>query len=202
MATENGTDAQVRAGRQPSTTIEELSHIGLGLFIERGFDATTVDDIAAAAGIGRRTFFRYFSSKNDLPWGDFDTLVQGMRARLAAAPEGAPLMPTLLAAVIDFNSFPPSEQPYHRERMRLLLEVPALAAHSTLRYASWRAAVAEFVARRLGTGADALAPQTIAWGVLAASLAAYEQWLNDGDDLGGHLTAAFSMLGQAFGPVA
>ncbi|BDZ52122.1 hypothetical protein GCM10025867_43630 [Frondihabitans sucicola] len=75
-----------RIGRQPATSNAQLSHLGLQLFIERGFDATTIDDIASAAGIGRRTFFRYFSSKNDLPWGDFDTMIASMRAYLFALP--------------------------------------------------------------------------------------------------------------------
>ena len=59
--------AQQRVGRAPATTHGELSHVALALFLERGFDHTTVDDIAAAAGISRRTLFRYFPSKNDLP---------------------------------------------------------------------------------------------------------------------------------------
>ncbi len=70
-------------GRAPATTHGELSHVALRLFLERGFEETTVDDIVQVAGIGRRTFFRYFRSKNDLPWGDFDTLLERMRANLA-----------------------------------------------------------------------------------------------------------------------
>ncbi|TQM06248.1 TetR family transcriptional regulator [Pseudonocardia kunmingensis] len=52
-----------------SSARSEVEHIALDLFTERGFDTTTVDDIAAAAGIGRRTVFRYCPSKNDIPWG-------------------------------------------------------------------------------------------------------------------------------------
>ena len=80
-----------RLGRQPSTSVAELSHIGLALFIRNGFEATTVDDIAEAAGIGRRTFFRYFASKNDLPWGDFDRLIASMQSYLMALPADVPL---------------------------------------------------------------------------------------------------------------
>jgi len=54
-------------GRRRATSRQELEETAFGLFAARGFEATTVDEIAAAAGIGRRTFFRYFPSKNDIP---------------------------------------------------------------------------------------------------------------------------------------
>jgi mycofactocin system transcriptional regulator len=188
-----------RLGRQPSTTQAELSHIALQLFIEHGFDATTIDEIAARAGIGRRTFFRYFPSKNDLPWGDFDRLLDRMREFLHALPAELPLVEALRAAVIEFNRFPYEEVPYHRQRMDLLLNVPTLVAHSTLRYASWRQVVAEFAAERLGVPEDSLQPQAIAWTYLAVSLSAYEQWLKHDDaDLLALLDSAFQMLDTTF----
>ncbi|MCU1528138.1 MAG: hypothetical protein JWP75_1901 [Frondihabitans sp.] len=170
-----------RIGRQPATSIAELSHVGLQLFIQHGFDATTVDDIAAAAGIGRRTFFRYFASKNDLPWGDFDGMISQMRAYLFGLDDDVPLQRALRTAVLEFNRFPTDEVPFHRQRMDLLLNVPSLVAHSALRYAAWRQAIADFVAHRLDLDPAALVPQTTGWAMLAASLAAYEQWLKTDD---------------------
>lgn len=170
-----------RIGRAPATSQAELAHIGISLFVSEGFDATTVDDIAAAAGIGRRTFFRYFASKNDLPWGEFDELLDRMRARLTSFPDEVPTVEALETAVLEFNAIPAEEVPYHRRRMELLLGVPSLVAHSTLRYAGWRQVVAEFVARRLGVDENSLRPQVVAWTLLAVSLAAYEQWLRRED---------------------
>jgi mycofactocin system transcriptional regulator len=184
------------AGRR-ATTVARLSHIGLQLFIENGFDETTIDEIAAAAGIGRRTFFRYFSSKNDLPWGDFDELVDQMRAGLAAVPDSTPLYAALNRAVLEFNSYPASELDYHRERMQLLMTVPTLVAHSTLRYESWRGVITEFAARRLGEPVDSLRPRMLGWVYLAASLGAYEQWLHEpGSDLIAVLTSALEILSE------
>ncbi|NEE00474.1 mycofactocin system transcriptional regulator [Phytoactinopolyspora halotolerans] len=172
-----GRKEAARVGRARSTTAAELGRIGLELFIERGFDEVTVDEIAAAAGIGRRTFFRYFPSKNDLPWGDFDAMLGRMRAHLSDIPADIPLYDALRAAVIDFNTFPDAELPLHRQRMEVLLRTPTLVAHSALRYQSWRQVIADFVAARLGVAADALQPQTIGWACLGISLAAYDQWL-------------------------
>jgi mycofactocin system transcriptional regulator len=188
-----------RPGRQPSTSVGELSHVALQLFIERGFDQTTVDDIAQAVGIGRRTFFRYFASKNDLPWGDFDRLVERMRDYLDSLPAERPLLDALREAVIEFNRFPADEVPYHRQRMALLLNVPTLVAHSTLRYTTWRQTIADFAAKRLGVPADGLQPQAIAWTFLAVSLTAYEQWLQHEDsDLSELLDRAFLVLDEVF----
>jgi mycofactocin system transcriptional regulator len=192
-----------RLGRQPVTSVSELSHIGLDLFIRNGFDRTTVDDIAEAAGIGRRTFFRYFASKNDLPWGDFDGLVQGMREYLGSLPPEVPLREGIRTAVIEFNRFPNVEESFHRQRMTLLLTVPTLVGHSTLRFAAWRAAVAEFAAARLGQAPEDLLPQTIAYTYLAVSIAAYEQWLRtEGTSVTDLLAQAMDDLGDAFAHVA
>jgi hypothetical protein len=84
--------------------------------------------------------------------------------------------------------------------MELILRVPALLAHSTLRFAAWRDVVAGFVAERTGQRPDALAPQAIAHAVLGVAVAAYEQWLDDpGADLSTLLDSAMRQLGAAFG---
>lgn len=166
-----------RPGRPAVTTRAQLEQVALALFTERGFDATTVDDIATAAGIGRRTFFRYFASKNDAVWGEFDKSLSELRAHLAAVDPSQPLLDALREAVLDFNAYDPAEMPWHRERMTLILQVPALQAHSTLRYAAWRQVVAEFAGQRLGEPIDALLPQVIAASCLGAAMTAYEQWL-------------------------
>ena len=184
-----------RVGRRPVTSRSEIEHIALDLFTERGFDTTTVDDIAAAAGIGRRTVFRYYASKNDIPWGAFDEQLDRMRATFAALPTDLPVMVGVRAAVLDFNEVHVDEQPWHRRRLRLILGTPALQAHSTLRYAAWRQVVADYAAARLGLPADGLVPQTIGHASLGVALAAYERWLGDeGGELRDLLDTVFRSL--------
>jgi|SRR5215472_9410820 len=186
-------------GRKRVTSREELEQAAFGLFAENGFEQTTVDDIAAAAGIGRRTFFRYFPSKNDIPWGAFELELERMRVRLKACPPQVPLMDAIRLALIDFNRVAPAQVPLHRRRMELILRVPALLAHSTLRFTAWREVVADFVADRTGCRPGELAPQVIAHAVLGVAVAAYEHWLDDPDaDLGTLLDDGMRQLDAAF----
>jgi TetR/AcrR family transcriptional regulator, regulator of mycofactocin system len=186
-------------GRRRVTSQAELEQVAFELFAANGFEQTTVGNIAAAAGIGRRTFFRYFPSKNDIPWGLFDLELERMRARLKACPRDVQLMDAIRVALIDFNKVEPAQIPRHRRRMELILRVPALLAHSTLRFAAWREVIAEFVADRTGQRPDSLAPQAIAHAILGVSVAAYERWLDDeGADLGALLDSAMRQLGAVF----
>ena len=73
-----------------------LSGIAIDLFIENGFDETSVDDIAAAAGIARRTLFRYYPSKNSLAWGEFDDHLRELRTLLAGIPRETPMAQALV----------------------------------------------------------------------------------------------------------
>jgi mycofactocin system transcriptional regulator len=171
----------VRTGRPPATSREELERVAMRLFSEHGFDATTVDDIAVAAGIGRRTFFRYFGSKNDVVWGRFAEGLVDFRATLEATPADVPLDDALRRAIVAFNALPAEQVPVHRQRMTLILTVSSLQAHSTLMYAEWRQVVADFVAGRLGLSTDDLLPRFAGHAMLGAAVAAYEQWLANGE---------------------
>lgn len=165
-------------GRRKVTTAAELEQVAFDLFDEQGFERTTIADIAAAAGIARRTFFHYFPSKNDIPWGDFEAGLERMRAEFRALPDDLPLMEAVRHCLVEFNRVPDYQVPAHRRRMRLIMGVPALQAHSTLRFESWREVVAEGIGHRLGQSSTALIPQTIAHAALGVALAAYQHWLD------------------------
>lgn len=185
-----------RVGRRRSTTQDHITSVALDLFAERGFDDVSVDDVARAAGIARRTVFRYYPSKNAIPWGDFDAHLQHMRDLLWAEPAAAPTSVALRSALLAFNSFDDAETAHHRQRMRVILETAALQAHSMTMYAGWRAVVADFVARRLDVAPSALIPQTTAWTMLGVALSAYENWLAD------ETVSLPTALGEAFDTVA
>jgi TetR/AcrR family transcriptional regulator, regulator of mycofactocin system len=171
--------SQSRVGRRRSTTPHHITDVALGLFAERGFAEVSVDDVAQAAGIARRTLFRYYPSKNAIPWGDFDAHLRHLRELLDDVEPRVPLGAALRAALLAFNTFDESETVRHRQRMRVILQTPELQAYSMTMYAGWREVVAEFVARRSGAKSTDLGPQTVAWMMLGVALSAYEHWLDD-----------------------
>lgn len=185
-----------RAGRRRSTTPDHISDVALELFDTHGFGQVSVDDVAVAAGIARRTLFRYYPSKNAIPWGDFGSHLRHFAALLDDTDPAVPLREALRTALLDFNTFDESESARHRQRMRVILQSAELQAYSMTMYAGWRDVIAEFVARRNGCRSTDLVPQTHAWLMLGVALAAYEHWLAHP---GVRLRQA---LGEAFDAVA
>jgi len=169
----------VRIGRRPATDHDSVEAAALELFWRNGFEQTTIQDIADACGIGRRTVFRYFPSKDDIPWGSFDDNLEHLAAVLRASPGTMPLHEAVHRAVLDFNRLDAGAVDQHRVRMTLILRTPALQAHSALRYAGWRQVIAGFVADRHGLAPDDMLPQVAGHVALALALAAYERWLAD-----------------------
>src|SRR5215203_3231499 len=109
-------------GRPGATSHARIEESAFRLFAERGFEAVTMADIAAEVGVGRRTLFRYFESKNDIPWGQFDRTLDGFRTILSETPDDVPLADAVQGAVLAFNEYPADSHPSHRDRMRLILE--------------------------------------------------------------------------------
>lgn len=192
-------DRRARVGRRPSTSHAELERVAFELFADRGFDATAVEDIAAAAGIARRTFFRYYASKTDLVWGDFDGHLQRFRDWFRDVSDGEDVLQAIRRAVVDFNALPAPQVDPHRERMSLILDVPTLRASSTLRFVQWREVIADFVAARVDGDPADLLPAAVSHCALGATLAAYERWLRTpGGELAELLDTSLGLLADGF----
>ena len=109
----------------------ELVSVAQELFDEHGYEDTTVDAIATAAGMSRRTFFRYFASKEELVLGKYDLLGERLIEALRARPDQEPLWQALRAmfdaAVTAAADGPDGEVPVHAIE-RIVDETPALRA--------------------------------------------------------------------------
>ena len=179
------------------TSTVEIEKAALQVFAERGFDQTRVEDVAAAAGISRRSFFRYFASKNDILFAGFDRLLAELEAWFVEQPDDQPVLEVIAAGTLRFNRVHSDGAAAHRERMELILHTPALRANATLRHEDWRAVVARYAARRLGLDAEDLVPQLVGHAALGAANAAYEEWLRDPSaDLAEVVERTFSLLGS------
>jgi mycofactocin system transcriptional regulator len=168
-----------RVGRRRSTTQEHITDVAIELFAARGFADVSVDDVAHAAGIARRTLFRYYASKNATLWGDFDTHLAHLQDLLDNVDERVRCAEALRAALLAFNTYDECETARHRQRMRVILQTAELQDYSMTMYAGWRDVMAGFVARRLGVTTTDLVPQTVGWTMLGIALSAYEHWLSD-----------------------
>jgi mycofactocin system transcriptional regulator len=197
------TMTESRRGRPPVTSRRELELVALRLFDERGFDDTTIDQIAAEAGVSRRTFFRYFDSKASVLWSEFDTEVHTIRGALADMPRDVPMMESIRQAVVAAYHYRAEDVPELRARISLTRSTPDLDASAAVHYEAWERVISEFVAKRTRQPADSLYPLAIGRATLAACRAAYDCWVVRADaDLTVYLDAALGALTAGFAPDA
>jgi mycofactocin system transcriptional regulator len=173
--------------------------IALRLFDAQGFDETPVEQIAAEAGVSRRTFFRYFDTKADVLWHNFDGEVTELRSQLGIVDTQVPLLAAIRTAVLAVNRYTAADIPELRIRMGLINSTPALAASASAHYDAWEQAVIDFAAQRLGIEPTQLRAVAIGRATLAVCRAAYEQWVLRADaDLTQYLDEALTLLANGF----
>lgn len=186
-------------GRPRETSARQLELVALDLFSRQGFADTTVEEIAAGAGVSKRTFFRYFDSKAAVLWHDFDREVEELRHAFAGVPRRVPLMTAIRQVVVSVNRYRPEDVSELRARMNLISSDPTLFASAALHYDAWERVIADFAAVRLDQPVDALYPLAIGRATLAACRAAYDRWLARADaDLTVYLDAAIRALASGF----
>ena len=179
---------------QRRDTRRNLAEHALRLFEERGFDETTVDDIADAAGVSPRTFFLHFPTKVAAAFPDHADRVDAFVSRLAARPEGVdPLLYLIdtLTASLDTAS------PLRVRRYRLLSTVQALSDEDARTDRDYEEAAARYLSDVWGQSPEAQlrarAVANAALGIIRASLIA---WSVDGID---PALAARDMMHRMFG---
>ncbi|WP_244929691.1 TetR family transcriptional regulator [Nocardioides sp. W7] len=156
---------------------ERLSQAAFELFAERGFDETTVDDIAARAGTGRTTFFRAFGSKEEVVFPDHDTLLASVQARLdAAAPGGEGVAVAEAARLVLLHYL--AEGELARTRYLLTRRVPALRAREIAGQRQYQRVFLAFARQWYGEGSRAdLRAELLADAVVTAHNHVLRQWL-------------------------
>lgn len=197
----SSSDSAEAAGAKPPMR-DALVAAAFRLFLERGYEQTTVDDIVALAGVGRRSFFRYFPSKEDVVFPDHERCLADMTAFLAASDEGhEPVRRVCDAARLVLRMY--AENPsFSVQRYRLTKQVPGLRAYELSVVWRYERALAEYLRGRFAGRPDGnLRADVIAAAVVAAHNNALRSWLRS-DGTGDASTTVDHALGyvqSAFG---
>lgn len=172
-------------------TRARIQSAAVALFLEQGYDATTVDQIASAAGVSHMTFFRHFRSKDAVLLDDpYDPMIAAAVARQAA--ELPPIARACHGILNAWAGIPEGELGDVRTRMRLA------AAHPQLRARMWEnnLATQKVIAEALlQTGAGRLEADVAAGACMGALMAALLDWAGDGNGtLGERIAFAMNQL--------
>jgi AcrR family transcriptional regulator len=165
-----------RPGRPRSSSQSDLAAGAMRLFRDNGFAHTSVQDIAARAGVSRSTFFNYFATKDEVVWSCQAHQLADLEARLARTPLDANPFEAVARALVDVtDAVGLDEARTTADYQAVLAETPELR-EITLAWSARRVdAIAGFVGRRLGADADDLVPLSYALAlggaVAAASIA-------------------------------
>ncbi|MFE6165628.1 TetR family transcriptional regulator [Streptomyces sp. NPDC056486] len=174
------TEARGPAKKAPMR--EVLATAAFQLFLERGFEQTTVDDIVARAGVGRRSFFRYFPSKEDAVFPDHESCLADMTAFLDAADGHDPVDAVCDAARIVLRMYATNPE-FSVQRYRLTQEVPGLRTYELSVVRRYERTMAGYLRRRYAEDEDgSLRAEVIAAAVVAAHNNALRSWLRSGGD--------------------
>ncbi|WP_042450729.1 TetR family transcriptional regulator [Streptacidiphilus jiangxiensis] len=196
--------AAVTSGDDPKPTMREsLVRAAFQLFLERGFEQTTIDDIVSLAGVGRRSFFRYFPSKEDVVFPDHEGCLADMTAFLRGAPlDGDPVTQACDASRLVLRMYA-ADPVFSVERYRLTRQVPGLRAHELSVVWRYERALAEHLRERGADRADgALRADVVAAAVVAAHNHALRTWLRAGGegDVQAAMDEALGYVARAFSP--
>jgi AcrR family transcriptional regulator len=157
----------------------QISEMALDLFLENGYEQTTIDDICAVAGISRSTFFRYFPSKEDLFMNETSGAVDEVLDALRLRPDDEAPWTALRHALSPVVARYAAQSERARRLAELARTTPALATRRQEKPANWLNMLTPEIARRLGSDPrDATDPRpraliAAALGCLEAAVAAW-----------------------------
>jgi AcrR family transcriptional regulator len=161
--------------RKKARTRASLREHALRLFREKGYQNTTVEQIAAAAEVSPSTFFRYFPTKEDLVLQD-DMDLRMIEALEQQPPDLGPVAAVRAASRQMFDSYTAADMEIVRETIRLTLTVPEIRARAMDEFARTITVVAEAVAKRAGRSPDDLAVRAVAGAIVGVIMSVTMPW--------------------------
>jgi AcrR family transcriptional regulator len=166
--------------RKKLQTRTAIVSAALDLFEAKGFEATTVEDIAAAADVSPRTFFRYFESKQDVVMAKTHEHGGGLGALVAARPPGEGPVEALRQVITGQMQALADEDGVMLREMRMMMSTPELRAMALDHFHEHQDEMAEALAGRMGLPPDAFVPHVLAGVVGTALWAVIDRWVAEG----------------------
>jgi len=171
--------------RSRQAAYAEITSIAMRLFLDQGFEQTTINQIASTAGISRRSFFRYFGTKEDIVLGDLAKQGELVRDALERVPAMVGPWDALREALhaVDALTIDPEVT---LKIARMMYGTPSLRARSIEKHLHWQSLLVPDIRRRLGIPESDVGnpvPAAIVASAIACLDAAGEVWV-DGDGLG------------------
>jgi AcrR family transcriptional regulator len=154
-----------------------LEQAAMELFSERGFEQTTVAEIAERAGLAERTFFRHFTDKREVLFGGGGALEAVLVETVAVAPKSAAPLDALAAALDAAAAFIQERRDYSRSRQAIIAANPELQERELIKLATLASALAEALRQRGVDDPDATLAAEIA---IAVFRTAFERWHSQG----------------------
>ncbi|MFF3557505.1 TetR family transcriptional regulator [Streptomyces tsukubensis] len=175
---------EVRKRRNTEVPMREaLARAAFELFLDRGFERTTVDDIVARAGVGRRSFFRYFPSKEDAVFPDHEGCLVEMTAYLEENTGSPDPVGTVCDAARIVMRMYAAKPDFSVQRYRLTREVPGLRTYELSVVRRYERTLANHLRAHGPQGPDgSLRAEVIASAVVAAHNNALRSWLRAGGE--------------------
>ncbi|MDB4972703.1 MAG: Transcriptional regulator, TetR family [Myxococcaceae bacterium] len=173
------------------------------LLFEQGFHQTTIDDIAKAAGIGRRTFFRYFETKEDLVLWEFDQFARHTVYLLGKRPAKEAGLQALQRALTEASEFYNQQPTQTLSILQLVEATPSLYAQQLLQQERWKSWFAEGLRARTRASSRSVLPEMTAAVALEAMAIAVRRWVaSPGTSLSDSITTSFGSLKKVLTPRA
>jgi AcrR family transcriptional regulator len=176
----------------------ELASAAWDLFGKKGYESTTVAEIAAAAGVSRRTFFRYYASKEEVLTATSDDLAEAMLAAMAGRPRDEPPLVSIERALVPVLVAQLKAADRSRTIIRLLRESRTLRRAMLERHALMEERLATLLADRLGADPTKdSTPALLAFVARAMMDTAFNVWYDQGrKDIAGLVAELFAILAQ------
>lgn len=188
-----------RRERKRQATRDALAEAARSLFVAKGFDQTTVDDIAEAADVSARTFFRHFGSKEDVLFDGHGEQLHRLADALADRPAGEPVLVSVQEALLSLVGELEAQRDQILIQATVAAQSPTFAAHNLALRDQLSDVIAGFVAERLGVDAlTDIRPRLMGGVVFAAISSAVAAWAAEGGDgdLTGKVRRAIALLSE------